>query len=509
LLESSLAGCGGSHAAGLLGPIPYDLGGGSLAPIAEPTPRPGDWPTYGFDSAHTSYNPDETVLGASAVRSKGLQTLWRFTTGGVIDAQPVVASGVAVGTKTMDLAFVGDEAGDFYALGAATGKVVWQKKLRVQSDNSCTDLPNGSFGITDAAVVDRATNRVYVTDGQGFLYAFDLATGAAAPGYASGVSLLPDQREHIYGALTLDAARHTLYVAAASRCDNVPYHGLIVAVDSNAAIETHLFYVMGGPNAPNGGGVWGAAGVSLDPRNTGALYAFTANSDSPTTSGAYPLSILRLNPSLDVVAGIDPDPTTQDLGFGATPLMVPPVDGCANYIAIGKAKSGILYTFENADDLSNASLVQRIQVAASELQGDNIGTAAFSPATKLVYVANGLDSPDKAIRHGLLAFSIQSDCTLSSMPVWSNVNGPNGGIYDNPPGNPSVAAGVVWYTNGTSGQLLAFDANSGTPLWQASLGGPSFTAPSIAGGRVFVPSWGSGGPGIGGGPGELVAFGLR
>jgi outer membrane protein assembly factor BamB len=98
---------------------------------------------------------------------------------------------------------------------------------------------------------------------------------------------------------------------------------------------------------------------------------------------------------------------------------------------------------------------------------------------------------------------------LSSLPVWSKVNGPDGGPDDNPPGNPSVADGVVYYTDGAAGQAFAFDAATGRQLWSASLGGPSFTAPSIAGGRVFVSTWGGGSPGaVSAPPGGVIAFGL-
>jgi hypothetical protein len=499
-----LAACAGNSSTPLTRAITY-IG----SPLREPTAQPGDWPTYGFDTSRTSYNPNETVLSSTTIAAQGLTRLWQFNAGGVVVAQPVVASGVSVAGAAHDIVYAGDNLGNFYALDAASGTVLWQKKLAALTNTGCTDLPDQVFGISGAALIDRATNRVYVADGAGKLYAFDLATGATASGWpAGGVALLLETNEHIYGGLTFDAARHAIYAGAGSLCDQVPYEGQVIAVNADSAQVTARWYpIAKPPSAYNGGGIWGPGGVSLDPRGTGYVYTFTANADT-APPGAFPDSIVRLDPSLTGAVGIDPDPTTADLGFGSTPTIVAPSDGCSSYRALGKDKNGILYDFENIDDLADATLVQRLQIADSDLDGVNVGTVAYLPSLNMIFSSNGRDSSTTGLMHGILAFALQSDCTIGTLPVWSHVNGPDA-IPDDPPGNPSVANGVVYYTDGPSGNAYAYDAPTGNPLWTFALGGASYTAPSIADGRVFVAIWGSGAPGTGaGGPGGIQAFGL-
>jgi hypothetical protein len=104
-----------------------------------------DWPTYGFDSLRTSYNPNETVLSPATVH--GLEKLWAFNAGafdrahnsqasisaGVIGGQPIVAGGVKTAVGTTDLVLVGDNNGTFFALDGnstqAPGSVVWYRSL--------------------------------------------------------------------------------------------------------------------------------------------------------------------------------------------------------------------------------------------------------------------------------------------------------------------------------------------------------------------------------------------
>lgn len=456
------------------------------APSAEPTAKPGDWPTYGFDTARTSDNPGESVLTSASIAARGLVKLWEFGAAGIVIAQPVVASGVTIGSSTYDVAYAGDNLGNFYALDASDGNVLWSKKLQAATNTGCTDLPDQVFGISDAAAIDRATNRVYVVDGKALLYAFDLASGAPAAGWANGVPLLPNGDEHVYGGLTLDATRHELYAGAGSLCDDPPYRGQVVAVDTESAAVTARFFSLGSSDG-TGGGVWGAGGVSLDPRGTGVVYAFTANA-AAAPPGSHPDSIVSLEPDLAAVIGaIEPDPSVEDYGFGSTPTIVPPADGCPAYEAFGKNKNGILYDFENVDALSSPALVERIPIAPPELSGVTVGTVAYSPLTNMIYTSNG-ETLTGATQHGLLAFAIQPSCGLDATPAWSNVNGPNG-IADDPPGNPSVAADVVYYTDGPSGDVWAFGAASGNVLWTSALGGASYTAPSIADGRIFVALW--------------------
>jgi len=88
---------------------------------------------------------------------------WSYQTAGPIAAQPIVAANVAIAGRFVDVLYVGDEAGTFYALDAASGTPIWTRTFGV-SHSACADLP--AWGITATAVLDRSQTAVYVVDGR-------------------------------------------------------------------------------------------------------------------------------------------------------------------------------------------------------------------------------------------------------------------------------------------------------------------------------------------------------
>src|SRR5256712_6691455 len=64
-----------------------------------------DWPTYGYDTFRTGYNPNETILGSGTVG--GLHELWSFDLGAVTIMQPAYAAGVQVHGTPTDVVYIG------------------------------------------------------------------------------------------------------------------------------------------------------------------------------------------------------------------------------------------------------------------------------------------------------------------------------------------------------------------------------------------------------------------
>lgn len=90
----------------------------------------GEWPSYGHDAANTRTQPDEQDLGPSTVGK--LAPAWTFSTSSTGDGTgfnttPVVDGGCV---------FIGSFGGTAYALDAATGHVVWQRKLQAPNPGS-------------------------------------------------------------------------------------------------------------------------------------------------------------------------------------------------------------------------------------------------------------------------------------------------------------------------------------------------------------------------------------
>jgi len=108
---------------------------------------------FGFDAAHSHFNPYERIL--SPVTVPHLKQAWTAQTGSKIPSSPAVANGVV---------YVGSQDGKLYAFDATTGATLWRTAKTGDVINSSPAVANGV---------------VYIGSNDGKLYAFHL------PGTAS------------------------------------------------------------------------------------------------------------------------------------------------------------------------------------------------------------------------------------------------------------------------------------------------------------------------------------
>ncbi|HEY8318878.1 MAG TPA: PQQ-binding-like beta-propeller repeat protein [Amnibacterium sp.] len=431
-------------------------------------------------------NTAEAGLNPSNVG--GIQQRWHmgFATKGAFDATPVGASNVGTRLGTLNLIYVGDERGGFGAMDAATGTVVWQHKVGFQH-TTCGDFPSGNAGVTGAATLDRATNRVYVVGGDGKLYAFDMGTGDPASGWTPTTVTSDPAHLHVYGGLTLDPTRHTIYAGLASYCDHTPYRGRLVAVDTGS--RTVRSFVVIKNKTQSGGGIWGWGGASLDPG--GNPYVTTGNAlpNGATEATPYAEYVVKLSPSLAVLGAHHPTLTGRDVDFGATPTLIDlRITGCSLRLA-AENKNGFLYIY-NRDDIK-AGPVETVPIANGSAHNYFQGLPAYDRSSRTLYISN---PGDGGRRHGVVALRFGTNCRTTLL--WNSVAGPTA----SPVSPPVVANGVVFYADGTGRTVHAFTATTGHKLWTSAaglFGGPVFGAPLVFDGRVFVPSRG----------GTLHAFG--
>ncbi|HEX9312355.1 MAG TPA: PQQ-binding-like beta-propeller repeat protein [Actinomycetota bacterium] len=478
--------------AALLAAISNPSEGRANLPLAA---QRSDWATYGFDLQRSGFNPDEIALGP---RNAGkLHVLWRRSLDGVAAASPVVASRVRTAGGPVVLVYAGTEHGTLVALNAATGKEVWRDRLG-SVRTACYDLPDHVAGISGTPVIDRSTGRLYVSVADGprslvFVYAVSLATGIVSPGWPVTISTDPTHM-HVWGALTLRDG--TLYVTMASLCDASPSYGRVVAIDTRRArIAARWFVVHDAGSVVGGGGIWGYGGASIDPSD-GSVYVATGNAFRPEPEGQpYADRVVRLTPSLELVDSHHPSLTGRDVDFGTTPMLFRP-PGCPPLLA-AENKVGSLFVYDR--DAIGEGPMQRIQIAGNASEpglGRFIGLPAYSPVTGLVYVSNpGPDAPPFV--HGMVALRLGPDCRLHL--AWQS-GVPTGTMMVS---SPTVANGVVYFGTGGGGRVFAFDAATGSVLWNSgrSMGGGVFAPPVVVDGMVFAASW------IGSGNGEVVAFG--
>ncbi|SAL48367.1 outer membrane protein assembly factor BamB family protein [Caballeronia humi] len=434
-----------------------------------------DWPTFGMNKQRIGYNAAERVLGVGSVAQ--LRSHWATDIGGPITTQPTLATGVLVNGVPTDVVYAATWLGRIVALNAATGAVIWSVQApTVQTDCADFNASNRLLGTIGTPTIDRATNRLYVVTGFGFLHALDLATGADVLPW---VQLLDpangSPRTFVYGSPTLNGS--DLYVATASRCDVRPYHGQVIRV-STTNFEILQRWFPSGATGPDGGGIWGPGGISVTPNGLW-LYTATGNSFSDPENLPYSEHVVRLTPSLVVDAAdapAPPPPGSRDVDFGATPLLFQ-TPNCPPMLA-ALQKSGMMYVY-NRNALANGPINSFL---IGQTGGSFNGIPAFDPVLNQIYVSSG------SVANGLVALSVHSDCSIAR--VW-NLRVRGNSIT--PPIPPVAANGVVYYVSGVASEVFAVDARSGQQLWSTAslpvadrVTGGIFASPTVVNGRLFV-----------------------
>jgi outer membrane protein assembly factor BamB len=423
-----------------------------LAAVPAPA-HAADWTTFGFDNQRTGFNPTQEAFAPSA-----LKPLWEYDLGGVVNAQPLYADGVV---------YAGSERGQFAALDALTGMPIWTRTVSTV-DTICNDVPEGIHGVSATPVIDLERQTIWVAGGDSRVWAFDLQTGKTRRNWPVKVG---KKNEHIWGALTLSRGR--LLVATSSYCDNAFYTARLAAFDPESGKRLRQWLPVG---RARGGGIWGWGGVVAD--RAGDLYVATANAQYPHRENyRFAEHVVRLSRRLRVKQSDHPRlPKIDDNDFGGSPILFR-APGCPAQLAVVH-KNGQLLLYDR--DRIRRGPRQRIQVGSEEAFSA-LGTHAYWPATRMLYVANGSTG---RYAQGLVALRLSSRCKLrlawqqpiGKEPTW--------------PTSPVVANGVVVFGDGSGERLHIFDARDGTALWDSgSATGDLYGAPIVADGRIFAPSW--------------------
>jgi hypothetical protein len=499
--------------------------------------------TYHNDNARTAQNLAESILTPAAVASTRFGLLRVLAVDGLVDAQPLVVSSLAVGGKTRNVVFVATEHASVYAFDADDGTALAHVRLlgsgETPSDNRGCGQVTPEIGITATPVIDRTAGAhgtlfavAMSKDAAGHYYqrvhALDLVTlaeqaaspvvvQASYPGTGAGSSggrVVFDPAQYKERAALL-LSGGTLYTAWASHCDIDPYTGWVIGYDRLTLAQTKVLNLV-----PNGseGAIWqSGGGMAADAQ--GNLYALVANGTFDATLDGAGLPLNRDYGNAFVrIATADPIQVVDyfamqnavsesaadvDLGSGA-PLLLPDVTdsgGSVRHLAVGAGKDGHLYVV-NRDNLGkfSASANGIWQDLAGALPGGIWSAPAYFNGS--VYYAD--------VSGTLKAFTV-TQAKLGATP-----SSQSGTTFAYPGASPAVSAngpsgGIVWAVESATGQpavLHAFDAaNLGRELYNSNAAaagadhfgnGNKFITPTIANGKVFV-----------GTPNGVAVFGLK
>lgn len=498
------------------------------------------------DLAHTGANLSETTLNTGNVNVTQFGKLFTRAVDGHIYTQPLYVSNLNIG-GVRNVVFVATQHNSIYAFDADDPNAsapLWTRNFGPSAPN--TDF-NGNecvpyndiqveVGITSTPVIDLATNTIYVVpmtkeNGQYFhrLHALDITTGAEKPGSPvliqgsvpgngnGGQNFVFDSKQELQR-LSLILNNNTVYVGFGGYCDIHPYTGWIMAYNKTSLAQTAIW-----SSTPNGqgGGIW-QAGQSPSIDANGNLFFMIGNGtfDANTGGPDFGNSFVKLAPStLAVQDYFTPynqqflNDTDNDLGASGV-LLVPGTN-----LVIGGGKEGKLYVIDRSNmghyhpPIANddSQIVQSFQVVVPQFPGatDNIhGSPVYwnGPGGPYIYIwgENDFFRSFKFIPNGQLGTFQTTPVSISTMTV---PNGMPGGMSSISANGSTAGTGIVWANHPyigdanhatVPGMLQAFDAtNLGNELWNSQMyperdqvgNFAKFVAPTIANGRVYLPSF--------------------
>jgi hypothetical protein len=489
--------------------------------------------TAQYDNARTGANRVESILTPQNVNASQFGRVAWLPVDGDVYAQPLYIPQLEIPGKGLrNVFFIATEKDSIYAFDAdaISTEPLWQVSFVDAKKNispvaardvSCPFI-DPDIGITSTPVIDLSSKTLYAlartreaANGNWVfrqkLHALDIATGAEKFGgpviirgtyqgekslLSRGVTEFDPLRENQRAALLL--AKGNVFITWASSCDIGPYYGWVMSYDARTLKQTGVLNVAPGAKES---GIWQAdAGPAAD--GNGDVYLITGNGKFTAASGGrdYGDSVLKiaLTPNglavRDYFTPADQEQLNDSDGdFGSgSPLLLPDQPVPHPHLLLAAGKSAKLYEldrdslghFHQGDD-SNA-----VQVVPAGAQ--SFGAPAYWNGHVFYFLMKDY-LRDYALQNG----------RLSTQPVAKSTTN----IKD--PGTPAISAnggknGIVWILstkvwNGSDQPaiLFAYDAANVSRELYNSTQNPTrdragnalrFTIPTIANGRVYVPT---------------------
>ena len=458
------------------------------------------------DNNRDGVNASEVTLTPSNVNSNQFGLLFKVAVDDQVYAQPLYMANLAIAGGTHNVVFVATANNSVYAFDADSGKQYWHAQLgpayNVNDEPpGCTDVLATS-GIMSTPVIDPSTNTLYVvtqtwvnsTSGH-FLHALSVATGADKTGSPAVVSTSNFSSVYQNQRAGLLLANNTIYIAFSSHCDHGLYAGYTMAYNATDLSQTGVF----NPGPDNSQSAIWQSGNGPAADSAGNVYVVTGNGawDGESDFGE---TFLKLSSSLSLEDWHTPsDYASLNKGdvdlTGSGPLLIP-----GKNLVIGGGKDGYLHLL-NTSDMGhlgdNTDVQPPWQATSSHIHSLNFWN-------NNLYMWGQTDY--------LKVFSFNGS-TFNTTPTYTL------GVHalGHPGGTLSLSAngttnGILWAATNTSagadgsgawhqsvpGILYAYNATNMSLLWTNEQNAArdscdnyaKFTAPTIANGKVYLPSFG-------------------
>jgi putative pyrroloquinoline-quinone binding quinoprotein/putative pyrroloquinoline-quinone-binding quinoprotein len=450
-----------------------------------------DWMQFGYDAAHTGYNPAETTVNASNVST--LTTLYSATIAAGVDSAPVYLSNVVTPGGTKNLLFALSKNGRLMALDAADGSEVWHA------------TSSGTQPTTASPAIDAARQYVYSYGIDGYLHKYQVGDGTeiTGGGWPELITRKIDVEKGASGLTIVNAGgTNWLYsVTDGYIGDGGDYQGHITTINLDTGeqvvfntlcsnLEGHLDY---GDCTTRQSGIWGRGGATYDAGTDRVFIAtgngnFNANSANGFNWGDSTLALAHDGTGSG--GGLPRDSYTpsnyqqlddQDIDLGSISLVImqPPAGSAIAHLGMQTGKDAKLRLI-NLDNMSGQGGPRH---TGGEIQLLNVpqggGGMREQPATWVdgsgtawLFVANS---------SGLSGLTLGLDGSMPKLSsVWQKSNATT---------SPVVANGVLYSFSNCSGGtcIVARNPATGDALWtSAHVSSPHWQSPIVVDGVVYA-----------------------
>jgi uncharacterized protein (TIGR03437 family) len=461
------------------------------------------------------------------VNSTSFGKIGAFPVDGQIYAQPLYVTGVHIeGAGVRNVVYVATMHNSVYAIDADAP----QSTVPLWTVNLGPPILSAVFNFTDILPEVGILSTPVIDSERGVIYVVSATLQATKPTFRLHALALSNGSEQLFGPVTITAsvrgsgagsnqgvlaldpslhlqrpglalANGRLYISFGSHADMGSWHGWLISYDASDLSQTGIFN-----STPNGegGSIW-QSGRAPAIDDSGDIYLVTGNGNYDGSS-AFSESLLRLSDSrargpasLTLKGWFTPENWSElndnDWDFGTTGTILIPG---TNLLVVG-SKAGILYVVPRDEKVHARQTARRSIQTVQANQWGMFDMALWNNENgPIVYLAE----PYKALKafqmvNGQLNATPSSQFSISSsFFIGLAVSGDSG----------KNGTGVVWLTTGNNsvahipGILHALDAaNLSNELWNSDMNGErdglgrfaKFATPTVANGKVFVPTFSS------------------
>jgi uncharacterized protein (TIGR03437 family) len=475
--------------------------------------------TANYGNERSNANSQEKLLTPANVGPSTFGRIGALPVDGQVYAQPLYVSGLVFpGQGTHNVVYIATLHNSLYAYDAdqlSPPQLLWKVNFGAPVLSSLfgnyTDVAP-EIGILSTPVIDTTKGVIYVVSATPSkktiayqLHALNLATGKEmlnGPATVSA-SVKGNGTGSVNGTLTFDPlwhiqrpalllANNMVWVAFGSHADQEPWHGWMLSYNAADLSKKPMAFTA----TPNGwGGSFWQSGFGIAADSTGSLYAISGNGsyDGVTNFGE---SFLKFSGATPMVTDSFTPPNyqlmeDQDYDLSAGPALVP-----GTHTLIGGDKYGLLYVV-------NGNAMGGLDRGNSNAQVVQVSTdGVFNFAIRSLGASSLIYLQEKG--GNLKAFSLGANGLTVTPVATSSTTSDSASVGLTVSSNGTTAGtGIVWETTnnrslpGVPGTLRAFNAdNIATELWDSDMNAgdglgrfAKFANPTVANGRVYVPSW--------------------